>query len=174
MKYLRQAWRPPPDHHRNRIWRLRRQPIGPRRDGDSACAGVLAADTDCHRLCGGERRRALRGYQSTVSAWLLAEPMASAAPPNVWVGLPCHWLRRFDETDLHESVVRRTRHQVLTGEPVDECQRVRGTAEPSPARLLGWALVRRTGCEICGDKREAQQRGEYADTVTARDPLPRR
>ena len=33
------------------------------------------------------------------------------------------------------------------------------TAEPSPARVLGWVLVRKTRCEICGDKREAQQRG---------------
>jgi hypothetical protein len=35
----------------------------------------------------------------------------------------------------------------------------RRQAEPSPARVLGWALVRKTRCEICGDKREAQQRG---------------
>ena len=93
-------------------------------------------------------------------AWLLAEPIAFPRhhPTYGWAcrvaGCDASMKPTYTSLLCEEHASRYL--PVSQSMSVNEFAR---TAEPSPARVLGWALVRKTRCEICGDKREAQQRG---------------
>jgi hypothetical protein len=93
-------------------------------------------------------------------AWLLAEPIVfprhhptygwgcrvagcDASMTQTYTGLLC---------EAHQGQYLRVKESISLTEFVRD-------AEPLRAKSLGLALVRKPGCKICGDNREAQQRG---------------